>query len=131
MRICVLQSGAPAGSTFDGIDPECSPEPYLPNHEVTNVILEKATVASQLTALSKQGFDVFVNLCDGAWDEAGGGGGLLANNGSNAERTCPHDLPSGRRADAARSRERAFYSILPRLGLSAPTSFFSFVVHST
>ena len=68
MRVCVLQSGA-ANTVFDGIDPECSPAPYLPGHEVVNVTLDKATVATQLTALAKQGFDVFVNLCDGAWDE--------------------------------------------------------------
>ncbi|KAJ1485979.1 hypothetical protein T484DRAFT_1791398 [Baffinella frigidus] len=68
MRVCVLQSCA-AGSVFDGIDPECSPAPYLPGHEVVNVVLDKATVATKLTALAKEGFDVFVNLCDGAWDE--------------------------------------------------------------
>ena len=68
MKICVLQSCA-AGSVFDGIDPDCSPAPYLPGHEVRAVKLRKETVASQLSALAKERFDVFFNLCDGAWDE--------------------------------------------------------------
>jgi len=68
MKICVLQSCA-AGSVFDGIDPECSPAPYLPGHEIRAVQLRKETVATQLSALAKEKFDVFFNLCDGAWDE--------------------------------------------------------------
>lgn len=68
MKICVLQSCS-AGTVFDGIDPDCSPAQYLPNHEIVSVKLRRETVASQLTALAKEGFDVFFNLCDGAWDE--------------------------------------------------------------
>ena len=46
-------------------------EIYLKNlgHKVQSVSLNKGTVASQLMELSRKGFDVVVNLCDGTWDE--------------------------------------------------------------
>jgi D-alanine-D-alanine ligase-like ATP-grasp enzyme len=68
MKILILQS-APEDSAFDGLDPACVPEIYLRDHECMNVTLSKSTVASQLLALSREGFDVVINLCDGAWDE--------------------------------------------------------------
>lgn len=40
--------------------------PWLPGHEVEYVYLRKATSEAQLRALHA---DVFVNLCDGSWDD--------------------------------------------------------------
>ncbi len=46
------------------------PTPYLPEGSEAEVhIIHKATAVKQVIELSKQGFDVFINLCDGAWDE--------------------------------------------------------------
>eukprot|EP00906_Rhabdomonas_costata_P007493 RCo010721 len=67
-RYCVLQSSPVDGSLL-AVDPSCTPEIYLPEHEVKNVSLKKATATSTILSLVKEGFDCFINLCDGAWDE--------------------------------------------------------------
>lgn len=37
--------------------------------QVDHVFVEKQTAVKQVTAAIKKGYDLFVNLCDGAWDE--------------------------------------------------------------
>ncbi len=70
MKICVLGSSYEASdSAFKGLDPNASPARYLPEHEWHHAGIDKAKAVAQVRALTRQGFDVFVNLCDGAWDE--------------------------------------------------------------
>ncbi|MDX1421061.1 MAG: hypothetical protein R3181_13935 [Rubricoccaceae bacterium] len=68
MRVCVL--------TYDTADPEhpdddvpADPTPYLDGHDCTTVYLEKATAVHRVQQLVHEGYDLFFNLCDGAWDD--------------------------------------------------------------
>ena len=66
MRICVLHSSYElSSSVLKDKDPECDPSRFLPEHEWHNAYLHKATAVRQIGDLRRQGFDVFVNLCDG------------------------------------------------------------------
>lgn len=70
MRICVLNSTYEAStSVFEDHDPPGDPSRYLPEYEVENHFLRKATSVRQLEELVQRGFDAFINLCDGAGDE--------------------------------------------------------------
>ncbi len=70
MKICVLGSSYDeSDSAFKGLDPAASPARYLPEHSWHHAGIDKAKAVAQVRALIRQGFDVFVNLCDGAWDE--------------------------------------------------------------
>jgi D-alanine-D-alanine ligase-like ATP-grasp enzyme len=70
MRICVLHSSYEhSSSVLKDKDPTCDPSRFLPEHEWHDAYLHKATAVQQLSTLRHQDFDVFVNLCDGAWDE--------------------------------------------------------------
>lgn len=42
---------------------------HLEGHECETVYIDKAKGVRQVVDLSQRGFDVFINLCDGAWDE--------------------------------------------------------------
>ena len=68
MRICLLTDQDLIG----GVGPDdwpCDPRPFLPEAEWKVAMLEKVTVVQQLIELAQEGFDLFFNLCDGAWDE--------------------------------------------------------------
>ena len=74
MRVCIL--------TYDTSDPKnalagddipADPTPYLDGHDCTTVHLEKATAVHRLQQLAREGYDLFFNLCDGAWDDASPG----------------------------------------------------------
>ena len=71
MKICVLLPDY-STSTVDyrHYDPPRILNTLMPNDEVETVFLHKLSVYQQLKKLSKQGFDVFVNLCEGylEWD---------------------------------------------------------------
>jgi D-alanine-D-alanine ligase len=70
LRICVLTSSYEgSASPFKGHDPEPDPLPHLAGHEVEVHGIHKATAVAEVRALVQRGFDVVVNLCDGAWDE--------------------------------------------------------------
>lgn len=70
MRICVLTSSYErSASAFRDHDAQVDPRPHFPGHEVEIHGIHKATAAAQVRDLVRRGFDVFVNLCDGAWDE--------------------------------------------------------------
>jgi D-alanine-D-alanine ligase len=66
MKICVLQ---PDYSTTDvdykNYDPPRNLSQLLPNDQVDHIFLNKLTTYKQLKALSKRGYDIFVNLCEG------------------------------------------------------------------
>jgi D-alanine-D-alanine ligase len=42
---------------------------HLEGHECETAYIDKAKAVRQVVDLSRRGFDVFINLCDGAWDE--------------------------------------------------------------
>ena len=69
MNICVLQPSY-EGSTFDyqHYDPPRDLSPLLPEHTVSHVFLKKISTFRQLRDLKKQGFDIYVNLCEGYLD---------------------------------------------------------------
>lgn len=70
MRLCVLQpSYGLSQSPFKGLDPAASPAACAPEHDWHHALIDKALAVRQVRQLVRQGFDVFVNLCDGACDE--------------------------------------------------------------
>jgi len=50
-------------------DPVSDVVRHLEGHECETVFVDKAKAVRQVVELSRRGFDVFINLCDGAWDE--------------------------------------------------------------
>ncbi len=70
MRICVLVSSyEQSSSVFSEHDPLMDPRPWLEGHDVKLQPLHKNTCKEQLAGLAAEGFDVFINLCDGGADE--------------------------------------------------------------
>lgn len=68
-RICLLTPQALDADPFPEDDWPCDPRPFLPQASWELAVLEKATAVGRVIALSRQRFDVFFNLCDGAWDQ--------------------------------------------------------------
>ncbi len=70
MRICILsyvyEDAAESALAQD--DLPYDPSVYLVGHEVDTVHLTKTNATSQVVALAREGYDVFLNLCDGTWD---------------------------------------------------------------
>jgi len=74
MKVCVLQPDySPTSVDYKNWDPPREIAALIPEHEVHNVFLNKLTTFRQLKELSKQGFDIFVNLCEGypEWEVPG------------------------------------------------------------
>ena len=70
MRICVLLSAYPAGSSpVAGHDPAYEPGHWLDGHEVETIEVHRATARAQVQALVGRGHDVILNLCEGTWFE--------------------------------------------------------------
>jgi len=71
MKLCVLLPDY-STSTVDyrHYDPPRDLSRWLPEHEVCTVFLHKLRTYSQLRALKDEGFDCFINLCEGylEWD---------------------------------------------------------------
>lgn len=69
MNICVLQPSY-EGSTFDyqHYDLPRDLSSLLPEHTVHHAFLKKVSTFRQLRDLKKQGFDIYVNLCEGYLD---------------------------------------------------------------
>ncbi len=66
MKICVLQPDYSTSAVdYQHYDPPRDLAPLLPGDEVHTVFLNKLTVYKQLQSLSKKGYDIFVNLCEG------------------------------------------------------------------
>lgn len=69
MRICLLTDQDLDAKPFPKGDWPCDPRPFLPDAEWTYVELRKEKAVQQVIAASREGYDLFFNLCDGAWDE--------------------------------------------------------------
>lgn len=66
MKICVLQPDYSTSAVdYQNYDPPRNLWSLLPGVEFHHVFLNKLTTYKQLLELSKQGFDCFVNLCEG------------------------------------------------------------------
>lgn len=66
MKICVLQPDYSTSAVdYQNYDPPRNLSSLLPDVEFHHVFLNKLTTYKQLLELSKQGFDCFVNLCEG------------------------------------------------------------------
>ena len=64
MNICILDDNDPEDQRF-----AYAPEYYLKGHTWEKCFLKKETAVLQIKELAEKKFDVFLNLCDGAWDE--------------------------------------------------------------
>lgn len=69
MRICLLTDQDLSLDPFPAGDWPCDPRPFLPDAEWTVLTLIKDRAVAQVIEASRQGYDLFFNLCDGAWDE--------------------------------------------------------------
>ncbi len=70
MKICILDpSYENSDSPMKDYDPLSDVIRHLEGHECETVYIDKAKGVRQVVELSRRGFDVFINLCDGAWDE--------------------------------------------------------------
>jgi D-alanine-D-alanine ligase-like ATP-grasp enzyme len=66
MKICVLQPDYSTSSVdYKNYDPPRELSHLLPGMQVHTVFLNKLTTYKQLKALKQQGYDCFVNLCEG------------------------------------------------------------------
>ena len=66
MKVCVLQPDySTTGVDYKNYDPPRDLSALVPEAEVHNVFLNKLTTYKQLKELGKQGYDIFVNLCEG------------------------------------------------------------------
>lgn len=66
MKVCVLQPDySTTGVDYKNYDPPRDLAPLIPEAEVHTIFLNKLTTYKQLKELSKQGYDIFVNLCEG------------------------------------------------------------------
>lgn len=71
MKICVLQPDYSKSSVdYANYDPARDLSALMPGAEFHHVLLNKISTYRQLKELSTQGFDIFVNLCEGylEWD---------------------------------------------------------------
>jgi D-alanine-D-alanine ligase-like ATP-grasp enzyme len=70
MRLCtLLASYERSDSPFRDIDPYPDPSLWGPEHAWETHLIDKATAARTVRRLCQRGFDAFVNLCDGTWEE--------------------------------------------------------------
>ncbi len=70
MRICILDDAYESSeSPLRNYDLTTDPRPYLPEHACTVVPLVKQTAVQSVIRLAREGYDLFLNLCDGAWDD--------------------------------------------------------------
>ncbi|MFM7510179.1 MAG: SET domain-containing protein-lysine N-methyltransferase [Bacteroidota bacterium] len=74
MKVCVLQPDYSTTSVdYKYYDPPRNLSLLLPDCQVDHVFLNKLTTFKQLKDLSKRGYDIFVNLCEGypEWEVPG------------------------------------------------------------
>jgi D-alanine-D-alanine ligase len=70
MKICVLFSSyEQSDSPFKEHDCPFDLCTHLPDHQVEIIGIHKASAFSQILNLVKQNYDMFINLCDGSFDE--------------------------------------------------------------
>jgi D-alanine-D-alanine ligase len=58
-----------SSSPLKDLDLDCDPARYLPDHDYTNFQIVKASATRQVAEIARAGFDLAINLCDGAWEE--------------------------------------------------------------
>ncbi|MDX1577415.1 MAG: SET domain-containing protein-lysine N-methyltransferase [Gemmatimonadota bacterium] len=68
MRICLLTNQDLDRATLAEDDWPCDPRPFYPA-DWDVLVLEKETAVREVTRAARRGYDLFFNLCDGAWDE--------------------------------------------------------------
>ena len=69
MRICVLQPSYEGSSCdYRHYDPPRDLSRLMPEHEFHHEFLNKLSTFGQIKALQREGFDVYVNLCEGYRD---------------------------------------------------------------
>lgn len=70
MKLCLLlPSYEQSSSPFKGLDPAQDPSRLMPEHDWDRCLVHKATAVQTVRQRARQGYDVFVNMCDAAWDE--------------------------------------------------------------
>ncbi len=70
IKICVLEDDCRQSAvSFKEHDPLADIELYFRPYQWERHLLQKQTAAKQIKQLARQGFDVFLNLCDGTWEE--------------------------------------------------------------
>lgn len=69
MRICLLTNQNLDSPEEMEEDWPADPRPYLPDAEWDLLVLEKETGVRQVMTAALKDYDLFFNLCDGAWDE--------------------------------------------------------------
>ncbi len=70
MKICILDpSYEQSDSPMKDYDPLSDVVRHLKGHECETHYIDKIRAVRQVVQLSRRDFDVFLNLCDGAWDE--------------------------------------------------------------
>lgn len=66
MKICVLQPDYSTSQVdYQTYDPPRDLSRWLPEQEVVHIFLNKLTTYRQLQELQYEGFDIFINLCEG------------------------------------------------------------------
>lgn len=69
MKVCVLQPDyVTTAVDYQYYDPRRDLSALLPGHQVDHHFLNKLTTHRQLRLLARQGYDIFVNLCEGYLD---------------------------------------------------------------
>src|SRR6266849_6365110 len=70
VKICILDpSYENSDSPMKEYDPLSDVIRHLEGHYCEKVFVDKAKAVRQVIDLAHRDFDVFINLCDGAWDE--------------------------------------------------------------
>ena len=70
MRICTLiASYEDSVSPYKDVDPYPDPSIWMKEHEWSRALLTKKNALARIDELATQGFDIFINLCDGEPDE--------------------------------------------------------------
>ncbi len=70
MRIAILHpSYEGSSSPCAGLDPEVDPGRFLPEASFESFRLTRLNAVRIVTEVARAGFDVVINLCDGAWEE--------------------------------------------------------------
>src|SRR2546426_4513116 len=70
VKICILDpSYENSDSPMKDYDPLSDVVRHLQGHHCETVYVDKAKGVRQIVELARRDFDVFINLCDGAWDE--------------------------------------------------------------
>lgn len=70
MKLCILEDRYDGSSSpMADYDPQSHPAYYFSAHTWERHYVTKANGVGRVMELARHGFDVFVNLCDGAWEE--------------------------------------------------------------